>query len=128
VKAEQAPERRYRASRCLFDSKDAGIINARDAHVAVNGDLVLAGYDSDPELERFIGQSDWEAEMRVAERDVELVREALRAESAPASGKRVQPDEELFDLIAAVFPGLTVMTKFQAWLDRRKIPYSYQQR
>lgn len=96
--------------------------NVRDARVVATGDLVVSGYDSDPELEQFIGSSEWEGERRVAAADVPRLREALAAEFGPAPAG----DHGLLELVVRGFGGrLAGMTQFGEWLDAHGIPSSY---
>jgi len=102
---------------------DSRAFNTRDACVCANGDLLLSGYDSDPDLENFIGSSDWEGELLVKEEHVARVHIALEREFGRP--KSTNPDKALLELIARGFGGkLNCMTRFAEWLTARRIPHS----
>jgi hypothetical protein len=91
--------------------------NVRRVEIDAAGNLVLDGFDSDPQLESFIGSSDWEGTLRVAAPNLARVCELLAAEFGPAG--------DVLDLLEKGFGGrLNCMTKFGEWLRAKGIPVS----
>jgi hypothetical protein len=114
------------ATRRLFELRtgegQTSAYNVRDAAVEAAGDLVVSGYDSDPDLDMFIGRTEWEGECRVAAAVVPRLREALVA----AFGEAPDTEEGLLDLLVKGFGGrLEGMTQLSEWLNAQGIPSSY---
>ena len=100
--------------RILYEFCDKKVLNKRTVELRDNGDLAVEGHDLDPDLETFVGSSEWEGGARVVKADVPRVHALLKKELG---------EGELLDLIVKKFGGtIKALTNFEAWLEEHGIP------
>jgi hypothetical protein len=111
-----------RSTRTLYEFRDDKVLNRREAHITVDGDLVLEIYDLDPVLESMMGDSDYEKESRVLAVHMEKVRLLLGNEFG--FEHTADRDAEVLDAIMNAFGGsIQACSKAVDWLDANKIPH-----
>jgi hypothetical protein len=78
-----------------------------------NGDLVVEGYDIGNTVKEYWGDSDYEYEVRVRKRNLELLCKALKISSCN--------EENLLQEIAGRFNGNKCFSEFREFLDSNRI-------
>ncbi|MSQ28385.1 MAG: hypothetical protein EXR51_09660 [Dehalococcoidia bacterium] len=110
--------------RQIYEHRDPDYLNTRTVSVRSDGAVVFEGYDSDKELEQFIGRDEWEGELTVAAGEVPKLRQLLELAFGPLSEAKRSEAEELLDLIEKGFGGqLSCMTRFEQWCREQGIAF-----
>ncbi len=101
--------------RRLYECREGKVLNLRDVELEQSGDLVVSGYDLDPDLAKFVGSTDWEGGARVKAADIPGLHAVLQDELG---------EGRLLDLIEKKFGGtIKALTHFEAWLNEHGIPW-----